>query len=131
MYNVNVDECDKQIVNCFKKQIHKIMIPPFPLLKPAPTDLYTEISERIPNKILQIIRISWISQYTVVKSEKILKKSKDLQGFHRYILKYPQTMNHTMYIPVTYYKMTHQRCKLTSINDINGPNKIDHCCPLK
>ena len=59
------------------------MIPPSSLLKPAPTDLYTEIEERIPNKILKISRIS---QYTEVKSENTLKKSKDLQGFHRYIL---------------------------------------------
>ena len=32
------------VINCFRKQIqNKTMIPPFPLLKPAPTDLYTEI----------------------------------------------------------------------------------------
>ena len=84
------------------------MIPPFPLLKPAPTDLYTEIRERIPNKILQILRISQISQYTEVKSKNTTKKSKDLQGFHRYILKHPQNMNLTMHIPVTYCKSKHQ-----------------------
>ena len=57
--------------------------------------------ERKPKQILQIIRIS---QYTEVKSEKILKKSKDLQGFHWYILRYPHNMNHTMHILVTYFK---------------------------
>ena len=82
--------------NCFKKQIR---IPPSFLLKPAPTDLYAEI--RVEENKIQITRISQISQYTEVKSEKILKKSKDLQGFHRYILKYPQNMNHKMHIPVT------------------------------
>ena len=74
-------------------------------------------------------------QYTEVKSEKILKKSEDLQGFQRYILKYPHNMNHTMHILVTYYKMTnlfrnnaHQRCKLI---DLSGPNNTDYRCPLK
>ena len=86
--------------NCFRKQIQN-NDPSLSLLKPAPTDLYAEI-QREDTKI-QIIRISWISQYIEVKSKKILKKSEDLQGFHRYILKYPQNMNHTMYIPVTYY----------------------------
>ena len=37
-----------------------------------------------------------------------------------------------VYISVTYCKnATHQRCKLTNLSDINGPNKIDHRCPLK
>ena len=65
------------------------MIPPSFLLKPAPTDLYTEIVERIP---IKIIRISWISQYIEMKSTNKLKKSKDLQGFHQYKPKYSENM---------------------------------------
>ena len=59
--------------NLFQKTNTQIqtMIPPFPLLKPAPTDLYTEIRER---KTKIQIRISQISQYIEVKSEKILKE---------------------------------------------------------
>ena len=113
------------IINCFRKQIHKIMIPPFPLLKPAPTDLYTEI-EGEDTKILQIIRISWISQYTEVKSENTPKKSKDLQGFHRYILKYSENMNQSnVYIRLLITEMTHNRainCKLSS--DIEWTKQI-------
>ena len=59
MYNVNVNECDKQIVKCFKKQIQN-NDPSLSLLKSAPTDLYAEIEERKPIQILQILRISWI-----------------------------------------------------------------------
>ena len=65
------------------------MIPPSFLLKPEPTDLYAEI--RGGYKI-EITRISWISQYTEVKSEKILKKSEDLQGFHLYIPEYSENI---------------------------------------
>ena len=79
------------------------MIPPSSLLKPAPTDLYTEIEERIPQK-LQIIRISQISQYTEVKSENSTKKSKDLQGFHQYMPEYSENKSKCVYIPVTYFK---------------------------
>ena len=107
MYNV-MNEISRWwwIVSENKYTKYEIMIPPSSLLKPAPTDLYTEIEERIPNKILQILRISWISQYTEVKSENTPKKSEDLQGFHRYTLKYLQNMNCTMYIPVTYCRKT-------------------------
>ena len=45
---------------------------PLPLLKSAPTDLYTEIKRG--NQMLQILRIS---QYTYMKSTKILRKSED------------------------------------------------------
>ena len=36
-----------------------------------------------------IMRISCISQYIEVKSEKILKIYQEIVGFHRYVLKYP------------------------------------------
>ena len=102
------------------------MIPPFSHLKPAPPDLYTEIEER---KTIQILRISQISLYTEVKSKNTPKKSKDLQGFHRYILEYPQNMNHTMHIPVTYYRK--QTCYKSKLSEIEYQTNTDHCCPLK
>ena len=68
-----------------KKNTKYAMIPPFPLLKPAPTDLYTEIRGEEDTRKLQIIRISWISQYTEVKSKKILE---EIQRFTRISLIY-------------------------------------------
>ena len=53
------------------------------------------------------MRISWISQYTEVKSENTLKKSEDLQGFHWYILEYSENVkwqSKCIYISDTYYK---------------------------
>ena len=90
------------MINCFKKtntQIYTMIPPSFLLKSTSSTDLYAEIEERIPNtKVLvkQISRISQISQYTEVKSENTLKKSKDLQGFHWYILEYPEKCKMTI-----------------------------------
>ena len=108
------------VTNCFRKQIQN-MDPSLLSWSQHPLTCTQRFEE---DTKIQIIRISWISQYTEVKSEKILKKSKDLQGFqgfHQYILKYPQNMNHTMYIYTGLQNDTHQRCKLTS--DMNEPNK--------
>ena len=71
----------------------QIRIPHSSLLKPAPTDLYAEIRggfQKMTNNKDLIMRISRISQYIEVKSEKILKIYQEIVGFHRYILKYPQ-----------------------------------------
>ena len=84
---------NKQIViNCFREQLHKIRIPPFPLLKPAPTDLYTEIWGGYQNT-----NTKDFTDFTIYRGEiwENTKESKDLQRFHRYILRYPQNMNHT------------------------------------
>ena len=56
-----------------------------------------------------------------MKSKNTTKKSEDLQGFHRYILKYPQNMNHTMHILVTYFKMTHIRDVMSRPNKYRSP----------
>ena len=68
MYNVN--ECDKQTVNCFRKQNTNrqiyTMIPPSSLLKStSSTDLYTEIEERIPN----ITNIEDFTDFTIYRGE--------------------------------------------------------------
>ena len=102
---------------------YKTMIPPFPLLKPAPTDLYTEIRVEDTRK-WQIRRISRIAQYIEVKSKKILKKSKDLPGFHRYIPKFSQKQWITMYNVHTGYKMT-------TYSKIEYQTNTGHRCLLK
>ena len=96
----NVNEISRWI-NCFRKQIQNTQQWSLPFLSWSQHPLTCTQRFEEDTKI-QILRISQISQYTEVKSEKILKKSKDLQGFHRYILKYPHNMNYTMHIPVTY-----------------------------
>ena len=83
------------MINCFRKQNTNsqiyTMIPPSSLLKStSSTDLYTEIEERIPN----ITNIKDFTDLTIYRGEiqNTLKKSKDLQGFHRYILEYSENV---------------------------------------
>ena len=67
---------------------------------------------------IQIIRISRISQYIEVKSEKILKKSNIYHNIH----KNNESNNaYTSYRDVNWQVM----------NNINEPNKLDHRCLLK
>ena len=52
-----------------------------------------------------------------------MKKSKDLQGFHWYILRYSEKwQSNTQYILITYYKRK---------QEIECQTNTDHSCPLK
>ena len=79
------------MINCFRKQIHKYNDPS--LFSPEVNTALT-CTQRLKRgyQILQILRISWISQYTEVKSKNTPKKSKDLQGFHQYIPEYSENI---------------------------------------
>ena len=80
------------------------MIPPFPLLKPAPTDLYTEIRGGYQNT-----NTKDFTDFTIYRGE-ILKNIEEIRRFTRispiYTQISTQNMNDTMHIPVTYYKNT-------------------------
>ena len=107
--NVQCNEWISKWINLLQKQIQNTKQWSLPFLSWSQHPL--TCTQRFEEDTKQIIRISQISQYTEVKSEKIVKKSKDIQGFHQYILKYPQNMNHKMHIPVTKWH--------TYIRDVN------------
>ena len=132
MYNV-MNEISRWLSICFRKQIHKIRIPPSFLLKPAPTDLYAEIRGGYQNT-----NTKDFTDFTIYRGE-IWENIEEIWRFTRISLIYTQTSTkHESHNAYTGYKMTHlfrnnahQRCKLTNLSDINGPNELDHCCPLK
>ena len=111
--------------NCFRKQIQNTKQWSLPFLSWSQHPL--TCTQRFEEDTKQIIRISWISQYTEVKSEKILKKSKDLQDFKDFTDIYSNI--HKTWITQCTYRLlitkwhTYiQRCKLTSYIQ-NEPNK--------
>ena len=72
-----MDEISRQLI--VPKLKYKIMIPPSSLLKPAPTDLYTEIGGEDTTKITNIKNFM---DFTIYRGE-IQKYNKEIQRFTR------------------------------------------------
>ena len=112
-----MNEISRWVTNCFRKQIQNTMIPPFPLLKPAPTDLYTEIRGGYQNT--NITNVKDFTDFTIYRGE-IWENIEEIRRFTRISLIYTQIstkyMNHTMHIPVTKW---HTYSEAMTIRDVN------------
>ena len=100
-------------------QKHKIMIPPSLLLKPAPTDLYTEIWERIP-----YTNIKDFTDFTIYRGE-IRKYNKEIWRFTRISLIYTEILR-----KIT-FNLMHSTYRLLITKELECQTNTDHCCPLK
>ena len=94
------------------------------LLKSEPTCTQTSREE---NKNTNV-RISWISQYIEVKSEKILKIYQGIVRISPIYTKISITDNKRNIMHSTDWLLN---IEMTQIDSMYKPNKLDHSCPLK